>query len=212
LPKGDDKDDDDAETVYGLGNRKNRLFNALMKEKGVVVYKATVEIIKVRSAHALCRVCDLHSLTRQANAGDEAYGSQDRRGVIVQELPAHPGHRRYTPHVATNANAFVFLGSVSSCTCHCRAVDIESLFSVVIDGVVSESLGLKGKPAPDIFTKCAEMLGVHPRESIMVEDATSGVEAGKAGDFGLVVGVDRYDLTSCTRLMRPACGSRRVTL
>jgi hypothetical protein len=69
--------------------------------------------------------------------------------------------------------------------------EIESLFSVVIDGVVSESLGLKGKPAPDIFTKCAEMLGVHPRESIMVEDATSGVQAGKAGDFGLVVGIDR---------------------
>jgi hypothetical protein len=69
--------------------------------------------------------------------------------------------------------------------------EIESLFSVVIDGVVSESLGLKGKPAPDIFTKCAEMLGVHPRESIMVEDATSGVQAGKAGDFGLVIGIDR---------------------
>jgi hypothetical protein len=59
LPKGNDKDDDDAETVYGLGNRKNRLFNALMKEKGVVVYKATVEIIKVRSADVLCRLGDV---------------------------------------------------------------------------------------------------------------------------------------------------------
>lgn len=68
---------------------------------------------------------------------------------------------------------------------------IENLFSVVIDGVVSEALNLKGKPEPDIFTKCAELLGVHPRESIMVEDATSGVAAGKAGGFGLVVGMDR---------------------
>jgi HAD superfamily hydrolase (TIGR01509 family) len=73
-----------------------------------------------------------------------------------------------------------------------KILDIESLFSVVVDGVVSEALGLPGKPAPDIFTRCAELLGVHPRESIMVEDATSGVKSGKAGDFGLVVGIDRY--------------------
>jgi beta-phosphoglucomutase-like phosphatase (HAD superfamily) len=73
----------------------------------------------------------------------------------------------------------------------CGSPDIESLFSVVVDGIVSESLGLQGKPAPDIFTNCVEMLGFLPQESIMVEDATSGVKAGKAGGFGLVVGIDR---------------------
>jgi beta-phosphoglucomutase-like phosphatase (HAD superfamily) len=52
-------------------------------------------------------------------------------------------------------------------------------------------LGLPGKPAPDSFLKAAELLGVAPDRAIVVEDAISGVEAGHAGRFGLVIGVDR---------------------
>lgn len=68
---------------------------------------------------------------------------------------------------------------------------LEDLFDVVIDGNDIARLGLKGKPAPDLFVKAAELLGVEPERAIVLEDAVSGVQAGRAGGFGLVVGVNR---------------------
>ena len=65
------------------------------------------------------------------------------------------------------------------------------LFSVVVDGNVSTQLHLKGKPEPDIFVETARQLEALPAESVVFEDAVSGVAAGRAGQFGLVVGVDR---------------------
>jgi len=62
-----------------------------------------------------------------------------------------------------------------------------------VDGKVSEELDLKGKPAPDIFLKAAEMLGALPERAVVVEDAIAGVQAGHKGGFGLVIGVDRND-------------------
>lgn len=62
-----------------------------------------------------------------------------------------------------------------------------------VDGVVSANIGLKGKPAPDIFVTCSRMLGVEPHEAIVVEDATSGVAAGRAGGFRLVIGLAREE-------------------
>jgi len=63
----------------------------------------------------------------------------------------------------------------------------------VVDGVVSAERGLAGKPAPDIFVEAARELGASPDRSVVVEDAVSGVAAGAAGGFGLVVGVARED-------------------
>ena len=69
---------------------------------------------------------------------------------------------------------------------------LEDLFDARVDGEVSAQLGLEGKPAPDIFVKCLELLGVaDPARAIVFEDADAGVEAGRAGHFGLVIGVDR---------------------
>jgi beta-phosphoglucomutase family hydrolase len=67
------------------------------------------------------------------------------------------------------------------------------LFATVVDGLVSAGLGLKGKPHPDIFTTACAALGATPARAIVVEDAVSGVRAGVAGGFGLVVGVARED-------------------
>ncbi len=50
---------------------------------------------------------------------------------------------------------------------------------------------MKGKPAPDTYLKAAEMLGAKPKRAVVVEDAISGVQAGRSGKFGLVIGVDR---------------------
>lgn len=64
-------------------------------------------------------------------------------------------------------------------------------FTVVVDGVDSDRLGLAGKPDPALFLAAAEGLGVPPHAAVVVEDAVAGVEAGRRGGFGLVVGVDR---------------------
>ncbi|MFP3882998.1 MAG: HAD family hydrolase [Actinomycetota bacterium] len=72
-----------------------------------------------------------------------------------------------------------------------EAAGVAGLFAVKVDGNDSAELGLAGKPEPDIFLEAARRLGVSPERAVVVEDATSGVEAGRRGGFGLVVGVDR---------------------
>jgi alpha,alpha-trehalase len=72
-----------------------------------------------------------------------------------------------------------------------EAAGVRGLFHQVVDGVETGRLGLAGKPAPDVFLEAARRLGVPPARAAVVEDALAGVEAGRAGGFGLVVGVDR---------------------
>lgn len=71
------------------------------------------------------------------------------------------------------------------------AAGVASYFPVVMDGRVASERGLAGKPAPDTFLAAAADLGADPAASVVLEDALSGVAAGRAGSFGLVVGVDR---------------------
>ncbi|WP_280445870.1 beta-phosphoglucomutase family hydrolase [Nocardia brasiliensis] len=71
------------------------------------------------------------------------------------------------------------------------AAGLTDLFDVVIDGDVAETLALPGKPDPALFLEAARRLGVPPQRAAVVEDAPSGVRAGVAGGFGLVVGIDR---------------------
>jgi beta-phosphoglucomutase family hydrolase len=95
-------------------------------------------------------------------------------------------------------DAGVKLGVASSsknCKAVLEAVDLLHLFGTRVDGVVSAELGLHGKPEPDIFTTACENLGVKPENSIVVEDAVSGVQAGAKGNFGLTLGVAREDNT-----------------
>jgi beta-phosphoglucomutase family hydrolase len=72
-----------------------------------------------------------------------------------------------------------------------RAAGLGGRFEHVVDGVTIVEEGIVGKPAPDMFLRAAELLGVAPAEAVVVEDASSGVAAGAAGGFGLVLGVDR---------------------
>src|SRR5215212_8096648 len=85
--------------------------------------------------------------------------------------------------------------AVVSSSTDCRevliAAGIDELFEERVDGVVAEREGLAGKPAPDTFLHGAKLLGAEPGAAAVFEDAQAGVEAGRAGDFGWVVGVDR---------------------
>ncbi len=71
------------------------------------------------------------------------------------------------------------------------AAGLGERFPHVVDGVTLVDERLRGKPEPDMFLHAAELLGVRPDEAVVVEDASSGVAAGAAGHFALVVGVDR---------------------
>lgn len=75
------------------------------------------------------------------------------------------------------------------------AAGVKDLFDAIVEGRASVSLGLKGKPEPDIFLQAARELNVFPQRSAMVEDALAGVQAGVAGDFAIVIGVDRANNT-----------------
>ena len=72
-----------------------------------------------------------------------------------------------------------------------ESVGILDLFDTVVDGHAVAEDGLKGKPAPDTFLEGAKRLGAEPAAAAVFEDALAGVEAGRAGAFGFVVGVDR---------------------
>lgn len=71
------------------------------------------------------------------------------------------------------------------------AAGVLDLFDEIVDGVDTREQNLKGKPEPDIFLEAARRLNVEPENAIAVEDALAGVQAGKAGGFGLVIGINR---------------------
>ncbi len=93
--------------------------------------------------------------------------------------------------------------AVVSASANCRqvleAAGIADLFEARIDGIVAARDHLRGKPAPDMFLAAARTLGVAPAEAAVFEDALAGVAAGRAGDFGLVVGVDRVGQAQALR-------------
>jgi len=140
LPFGDPSDSTDKETICGIGNKKNKLFNELLQKEGAEVFESTIRLIK----------------------------SLKENGIKIG--------------VASSSK---------NCLPILKSVNIEHLFETRVDGVVSAELNLKGKPEGDIFVTAAKNLDTLPENSVVVEDASSGVEAGRNGGFGLVLGVSR---------------------
>ena len=85
------------------------------------------------------------------------------------------------------------VSSSKSCKVVLKSAGIIDLFDEIVDGKTAASQKLAGKPAPDTYLRAAAMLGVAPERAVVVEDALSGVQAGRNGEFGLVVGVARED-------------------
>jgi beta-phosphoglucomutase family hydrolase len=142
LPEGTPDDSPEAETVNGIGNRKNLIVVQRIKDGFVEVYPGSVKYL-----HAV----------RDAGL---------RRAVV-----------------SASAN----------CKDVLEAAGIADLIEVRVDGVTAREEGLPGKPAPDMFLAGAKHLGVPPENCVVFEDALAGVAAGRAGGFGLVIGVDRVD-------------------
>jgi beta-phosphoglucomutase family hydrolase len=140
LPEGDSSDPPQAETIAGLGNRKNEIVQRMIHERGVEPYEGSVRYVQAARAAGLARAV--------------VSSSTNTREVLA-------------------------------------AAGIDRLFDEVVDGIVAERRHLKGKPAPDTYLAGARAVGVEPGEAAVFEDALAGVEAGRAGGFGCVVGVDR---------------------
>ncbi len=98
---------------------------------------------------------------------------------------------RYLRAVRARGLRTAIVSSSANCRDVLRSIDAEDLFDVRIDGVVAAERGLPGKPAPDTFLAAARELGVEPARAAVFEDALAGMDAGRAGGFGYVVGVDR---------------------
>ncbi len=117
----------------------------------------------------------------------------DAFGRVLREegVAAYPGSLRLLEQLRARGTAMAIVSSSKNAPDVLAAAEVTDFFAVVVHGGVAAERGLRGKPAPDTYREAARELGVPDREAVVVEDATSGVAAGAAGDFGLVVGVDR---------------------
>ncbi len=140
LPEGGPDDAAGADTINGLGNRKNAIVLERIAKEGVKVFDGSREYLQAAVTAGL------------------------RRAVV-----------------SSSANTEQVL----------EVTGLAPLVELRVDGVTIRAEGLKGKPAPDTFLAAAARLGVPAVACVVFEDALSGVEAGRAGHFGYVIGVDR---------------------
>lgn len=140
LPEGSPADPADAETVYGLGNRKNKAFQQTLHDDGVDVFD---------------------------------------------------GSRRYLAAVAAAGLATAVVSSSANTREVLEVTGLDRYIHQRVDGVTLRTEHLAGKPAPDSFLRAAQLLDIAPASAAVFEDALSGVAAGRAGNFGVVVGIDR---------------------
>ena len=148
LPEGAEDNAPEAETIHGLGKRKDQLFLHLIRTNGVEAYEGSI-----RYLHA----------AREAEL---------KLAVVT---------------------------SSKNCSEVLRAARLEGIFDAQVDGNVAHAKKLAGKPAPDTYLEAARMLNTIPSGSAVYEDALAGVAAGRAGHFGLVVGVDRVGQAAALR-------------
>jgi beta-phosphoglucomutase family hydrolase len=111
--------------------------------------------------------------------------------IHQQGVEPYEGSVRYVEAAREQGLRRAVVSSSTNCRDVLVAAGIDHLFEEVIDGVVAEREQLAGKPAPDTFLAGARRLGAEAAAATVYEDALAGVEAGRAGDFGWVVGVDR---------------------
>lgn len=131
--------DSSADSIVGLGEKKNARFLDILQKEGVEVYPDTIRLAKL-------------------------WKNQMDLAVVTASKNCH----------------FIM-----------ESAGILDLFDVRVDGVYAAEKNLPGKPAPDIFLEASKLMGVDPSLCILFEDARAGVEAGKRGKFGLVIGVER---------------------
>lgn len=148
IPDGSPDDPGDIETVYGLGRRKNDMFQKLLHDDGAKVFDGSHRYLEAVAA----------------------------AGLVVAV-------------VSSSANTRDVLESTG----------LDRFVQQRVDGVTLREEHIAGKPAPDSYLRAAQLLDVDPDAAAVFEDALSGVRAGRAGNFGFVVGVDRVGQAEALR-------------
>ena len=121
----------------------------------------------------------------------------DRKQALVESalirggVEAFEGSVRWVRYLRETGVRTAVVSSSANADAVLWAAGISDLFELTVDGGDIARLGFAGKPAPDGFLEAARRLGVAPRRAVVVEDALAGVAAGRAGEFGLVIGVAR---------------------
>lgn len=113
--------------------------------------------------------------------------------IRTEGVEPYEGSRRFVQQAREKGLKVAVVSSSANAREALRSVQMDELFDTWVDGVRIDEEGIKGKPAPDGFLVAARDLGVEPGNAAVIEDALAGVEAGRNGDFGWVVGVDRTD-------------------
>ena len=128
---------------------------------------------------------------------DTVCGLGNRKNELVNAVIESAGVEAYAGTVSfihalqAEGIEIAVVTSSQNCDTVVRAAHLSGVFPVQVDGNAIQEHGLRGKPAPDMFLLAAKRLGVVPARAVVVEDALSGVEAGRNGAFGLVIGVAR---------------------
>jgi beta-phosphoglucomutase family hydrolase len=128
---------------------------------------------------------------------DTVCGLGNRKNSVFTEtleadgVAPYPGSVRFLDAVTAAGLLVAVVSSSRNAEPVLRAAAIRDRFDVVVDGLVAADAGLDGKPSPATYVHGAELLGLTPQQCVVVEDAHSGVQAGRDGGFGLVLGVDR---------------------
>ena len=133
---------------------------------------------------------------------DTVHGLASRKNTLVIALmkergvEVYPGSVRFLDEARRAGLGTAVVSSSENTDAVLRAAGLEGRLDASVDGLTIKRLHLAGKPAPDTYLEAARRLEVSPRAAAVFEDALAGVEAGRAGDFGLVVGVDRVGQAS----------------
>lgn len=138
-------------------------------------------------------------------AHDTGHGLGNRKNEVFQRILADEGievfegSRRYLAAVVDAGLGVAVVSSSANTRQVLRVTGLDRFVQYRVDAVTMRDEQLPGKPAPDSFLRAAELLRVPPARAAVFEDALSGVAAGRAGDFGLVVGVDRVGQSEALR-------------
>lgn len=158
--------------TYLDGRRRDEGVAALLESRGITAEAALVEELGTKKNEDFLRLVE---------SGVTPY---EGSVALLDQLAEYAAANNNLPQLAivsSSKNAVPVL----------KSAGLIDRFALIVDGAVAAEQNLPGKPAPDTYVYAAEQLGVTVAEAVVIEDAISGVASGKAGEFGLVVGVDR---------------------